>query len=89
MGTIPEGTSLLEAKMGKKKPNKNIDFLDLTILVQNNGMIITKTYQKSMNLHLYLLPHSSYPPKLFKSIIYSTIQKYWLKNIKYGTLRAC
>ena len=33
-----------------------------------------------MNLYLYIPPYSAHPPGLFKSIIYSTIRRYWLKN---------
>ena len=59
---------------------KNIDFLDLSFYISRKGTLTTKTYQKPLNLYLYLPPHSAHSEKLFKSIIYSTIRRYWFQN---------
>ena len=61
-------------------PSRKVNFLDLTIHVDNLGIITTKKVQKKMNLHLYIPPYSAHPSGLFKSIIYSTIRRYWYQN---------
>ena len=66
---------------------KNVDFLNLTIAVANNGIITTQTFQKKMNLYLYIPPHSAHCKKLFSSIIYSTIRRYWLQNSEWKDLK--
>ena len=45
------------------------NFLDLTISINKNLTISTKTYQKPMNLHLYIPPHSAHPPGMVKSLV--------------------
>ena len=61
-------------------PCKEVNFLDLNINVDHKGLITTKTFQKKMNFYLYIPPYSAHPPGLFKSIIYSTIRRYWIQN---------
>jgi hypothetical protein len=61
-------------------PSKTTDFLDLTITIDDNGYITTKTYQKEMNLYLYLPPHSSQPPGMLRSLIIGCLRRYWLQN---------
>lgn len=58
----------------------SVNFLDLTISIGKNGNIITKTFQKPINLHLYIPPHSAHPPGVLKSIIYGNLRRYWLQN---------
>jgi len=58
----------------------SITFLDLTIDVNANGTIKTKTFQKPTNLHLYIPPNSAHPPGVLKSIIYGNLRRYWLQN---------
>ena len=38
------------------------------------------SYQKPMNLYLYIPPHSSHPPGITRSIIHSQLRKYWFQN---------
>ncbi len=45
------------------------NFLDLTIYINKNRSIMTKTFQKECNLHLNILPHSAHPPGVRKSIV--------------------
>ena len=70
-----------------EKLSRSVDFLDLTIMVSETGSISTKTFQKKMNLYLYIPPHSAHSPKLFRSIIYSTIRRYWLQNSKWSDFK--
>jgi hypothetical protein len=36
-----------------EQPATQVDFLDLTVTIQEDGTIATKTFQKMMNLYLY------------------------------------
>ena len=48
-------------------PAKKTVFLDLTISIEK-GKITTATYQKPMNLYLYLTAQSNHSPGLIKTI---------------------
>ena len=43
------------------KPATSVNFLDMT-LTPENDRIISRTFQKAMNLHLYIPPMSGHPP---------------------------
>jgi len=58
------------------------NFLDLTVSINNDGTLYTKTFQKPTNLHLYIPPNSAHPPGVLKSIIYGNLRRYWLQNTK-------
>ena len=60
-------------------PSSLVNFLDMTLTICNNK-IITKTYQKEMNLHLYIPPSSEHPPSCIKGIVYSLVQRYFKQN---------
>ena len=55
------------------------DFLDLTISINNEGNITTKTYQKEMNLYLYIPQHSAHPPGMLNSLLIGCLRRYWLQ----------
>jgi hypothetical protein len=59
---------------------KEVNFLDLTISINNHHQIVTKTYQKPTNLHLYIPPTSAHPPSVLKSLIYGNLYRYWKQN---------
>jgi len=48
------------------------NFLDLTVSINTDGTLCTKTFQKPTNLHLYIPPNSAHPSGVLKSIIYGT-----------------
>ena len=60
--------------------SKTTDFLDLTITIDNEGHITTKTFQKKMNLYLYLPHHSAHPPGMLRSLLIGCLRRYWLQN---------
>jgi hypothetical protein len=41
-----------------------VNFLDMTITLLPSSRIKTRLYEKPLNLHLYLSPHSAHPPGL-------------------------
>ncbi|KAL7523454.1 hypothetical protein ACHAWF_000528 [Thalassiosira exigua] len=43
------------------EPSKQVDFLDLTLCIDCDR-ILTKTYQKPINLYRYITPTSAPPP---------------------------
>ena len=61
-------------------PAKKVDFLDVTIRINLYGHIETKTYEKPLNLHLYLPATSAHPPGTLKSLVVGFIRRYWLMN---------
>ena len=59
----------------------SVNFLDLTISIdKNSSMIQYKTYQKEMNLYLYIPNHSASPPGLLKSLVYGLLSTYKRQN---------
>ena len=55
------------------QPTTSVNFLDITIYINLQGYIYTKTYQTSMNLFLYILPQSAHPLGLMKFLIYGLL----------------
>lgn len=65
----------------KVEPLANeVDFLDLTIAIGADRRIVTKTYEKPMNLYLYIPPASAHPPGVLKSIVFGNLQRYRWQN---------
>ena len=59
---------------------KQVNFLDLNISIQENGILKFKTYQKEMNPFLYLPAHSAHPPGTLKALIFGAFRRYWKQN---------
>lgn len=59
---------------------KSVDFLDLTITIEDDGKISTKTFQKAMNLHLYIPATSAHRTGMIKGIINSLIHRFYKQN---------
>ena len=53
-------------------PTNKVDFMDLTISITNR-QISTSLFEKPLNLHLYIPPHSAHPPGLLPGIVHSTL----------------
>jgi hypothetical protein len=63
------------------KLSNHVVFLDLKLNIDpTTHRITTKTYQKLMNLFLYIPPHSAHPAGVLKSIIYGNLRRYWIQN---------
>ncbi len=62
-----------------ESPSYQVHFLDLNITL-SRSKISTSTYQKEMNLYLYIPPKSAHPPSCFKDLIHGELQRYWNQN---------
>ena len=63
------------------KLSSSVVFLDLEIsLDPDSRCLTTRTYQKAMNLFLYIPPTSAHPPGVLKSIVYGNLQRFWKQN---------
>jgi len=62
-----------------EEPSTFINFLDLNISLKGSS-IYTSTFQKPLNLYLYIPPLSAHPPSCFKGLIYGEMKRYWVQN---------
>jgi hypothetical protein len=53
--------------------SRSVNFLDLTFTVEDNGRIRTNLYEKPMNLHMYLPPHTAHPPGVLRGLIHGMV----------------
>lgn len=60
-------------------PTTSVNFLDLTLTIEGER-ITSKTFQKKMNLYLYLPATSAHPPGCIKGTIYGLIRRYHAHN---------
>lgn len=59
----------------------SVVFLDLTISIQSTTRNLSfKTYQKEMNLYLYIPPTSAHPAGVLRSLIFGRLRSYWNQN---------
>ena len=61
-------------------PAREVNFLDLTLTIQPDGSISTRTFIKPMNLRLYIPPQSAHSPGVLKSIIFGSVFRFWEQN---------
>ena len=63
-----------------------IDFLDLTIWINKENRIMTKTFRKPQNIYQYIPKQSAHPPGVGRAIIFGCMRRYRLQNfrIAYG-----
>ena len=63
------------------EPSDTAVFLDLEISIVNDTRRLKfKTFQKKLNLYLYIPPHSAHPPGTIRSLIFGLTRKYWQQN---------
>ena len=65
------------------EPSKKAVFLDLSISIEG-GSIVTRTYQKPMNLFLYLTGSSAHPHGTIKGTIFGLLRRYRQQNTYYS-----
>lgn len=63
-----------------ESPSESVDFLDLTFTIKPDGMLEHKTFQKPMNLHLYIPPNSAHSIEMFEGVIYGQLRHFHLQN---------
>ena len=55
-------------------PSNKIDFMDLTLSIEN-GKIATTLYEKPSNKHLYIPPHSCHPPGMINGVVHGMVRR--------------
>ena len=60
--------------------SKEVNFLDITIKINELNRIETWTYQKPMNLYLYITENSAHPPGMMRGIIFGELKRYHRQN---------
>ena len=53
--------------------SKTVEFMDMTIAINDSNIIETSLFEKRLNLHLYIRPHSAHPQEILPGIVYSTL----------------
>jgi hypothetical protein len=62
-----------------EEPTISTHFLDLNITIQGSQLTFS-TFQKPLNLYLYIPPLSAHPHSCFKGLIKGELNRYWLQN---------
>jgi hypothetical protein len=65
-----------------EEPSREVNFLDITIKINDCNRIETRTYQKPMNLYLYITESSSHPRDTIKGMIFGELKRYHAQNTK-------
>jgi hypothetical protein len=60
--------------------SSSVVFLDLTLSITPSNTITSQTYQKPLNLYLYIPPTSSHPSSCFTGTIVGNILRFWRQN---------
>lgn len=63
------------------EPCDSVVFLDLSITINRDDMTInTRSYEKDLNLHLYIPPRSAHPPGILRSLIFGRLRQFYNLN---------
>jgi hypothetical protein len=54
--------------------------MDLNISIRPNRKIVYSTFQKEMNLYLYIPPGPAHPKNMIRGLIFGRLRAYWLQN---------
>jgi hypothetical protein len=65
-------------------PSTSVNFLDLNISIDSNDKIEISTFQKAMNLHLFIPPLSAHRPSCLKGLITGALLCYKKQNNNEG-----
>jgi hypothetical protein len=65
--------------IGQQKLSTSVVFLDLTLTIEGNR-ITSKTYQKEINLYLYIPPWSAHSRNNIKGTIFGLVRRYHAQN---------
>jgi hypothetical protein len=57
-----------------EEPTNSVNYLDVTLQIRNRR-VDSRLFEKSMNLYLYLPPHSNHPPGVLKGMIIGMIKR--------------
>jgi hypothetical protein len=66
-------------KWSLEEPTRKTNFLDLNIEIKHSNLHFS-TFQKPLNLHLYIPPLSAHPQSCIKGLIAGEIRRYWIQN---------
>ena len=69
-------------KLTIEERSREVNFLDLTIKINGCNQIETRTYQKPMNLYLYLHNASAHPPGVMKGVMFGEVKRYKMQNTR-------
>jgi hypothetical protein len=67
--------------------SSSVVFLDLTLSFTAMNTITSCTYQKPLNLYLYIPPTSAHPNSCFTHTIFGNILRFWRQNPNLGDYR--
>jgi hypothetical protein len=63
----------------QQRRSQSVNFLDLTLTIEGSR-VISRTFQKDLNLYLYLPPYSAHPPGVLKGTLFGLIRRYYAQN---------
>ena len=63
----------------QQRCSQSMNFLDLTLTIEGSR-VISRTFQKTLNLYLYVPPYSAHPPGVLKGTPFGLICRYYAQN---------
>jgi hypothetical protein len=60
-------------------PSLSVNFLDLDLYIKD-GFIKSRTFEKPMNLHLFIPSSSAHSTSVLKGLIHGQLRRFWLQN---------
>ncbi len=67
-------------KFGDFEIGHTVNFLDVTLYIDSDGIIQYKLYKKPTDSRLYLKTSSFHPSHIFDSVAYSQMLRVWKRN---------